>query len=83
MNNNFTLYPMEYRLTRCLVCSEPIENHKRFTAEDIEAVKGATFEKPINGYRSPLSPKLIGEWKSHEPMEWPERIAMKQKERKQ
>lgn len=66
------LYPLEYRQTRCLVCSEPLANHRRFTVEDIASTAGATYEKPINGHRSPLSPTLIGQWKSHEPMPWKE-----------
>jgi hypothetical protein len=67
---NLELYPLEYRRTRCLKCAKPISEHGVFTAELIERVKGATYEKPIEGYRAPVSPTLIGQWLTHEPMPW-------------
>lgn len=66
----FELYPLEYRRTRCLMCAKPLREHRKFTQADIDASKGATYENPVNGYRAPLSPTLIGQWMHHEPMPW-------------
>lgn len=66
------LYPLEYRKTRCLQCARPLAEHRRFTKSDIEASAGATFKQPVNGYRAPLSPTLIGQWIGHAPMPWKE-----------
>lgn len=52
----------------CLKCNRPLEQHQKITAELVEAVKGATYDKPVLGYRSPLSPLTIGMWVSHDPM---------------
>lgn len=67
-------YTLEYRLSRCLRCSRPLTEHRRWTAETIAATAGATCEKPINGCRAPVSTKCIGQWIGHDPMLWPERI---------
>lgn len=68
-------YPPEYRLTRCLQCSRPLAEHRKFTQADIDASAGATWANPRNGYWSPLSPSLIGrDWvNGHAPMPWPEK----------
>jgi len=54
--------------TVCLKCNRPLEHHKQITAELVESVKGATFDKPILGFRSPLSPLTVGQWIGHDPM---------------
>lgn len=66
------LYPLQYRLTACLQCGRPTAEHRRYTDADIQDSKGATFTNPVNGYRSPLSPIIIGQWIGHQPMPWPE-----------
>jgi len=64
------IYTEEYKRTRCLKCAQLLSDHRRFTQADIDAAKGATYHNPVNGYRAPLSPSLIGQWMSHEPMPW-------------
>lgn len=66
------LYPLEYRMTRCLKCAHLLSEHRRYEQSDIEASKGATYHNPVNGYLAPLSQSVIGEWVGHEPMPWPE-----------
>lgn len=63
-------YTTQYRKGRCVQCGKLLTEHYKFTAEDIEASKGATYHKPIKGWFAPLSPELIGCWQSHEPMHW-------------
>lgn len=64
------IYTEEYRRTRCVQCGKPLTEHRRFTAQDIEDSKGATYDQPRNGYRAPVSPVCIGRWISHDPMPW-------------
>jgi hypothetical protein len=52
----------------CLRCNRPLEHHRRITAEIVASSQGATYEKPVNGFRAPLSPVTIGQWLYHEPM---------------
>lgn len=54
--------------TVCLKCNRPLEQHKQITAELVARVAGATYGNPIEGFRSPLSPKTIGQWVGHDPM---------------
>lgn len=70
-------YSLEYRQTACLRCGKPLAEHRYYTLHDVMDSQGATYEVPVNGYRSPISPKVIGQWIGHEPMPWPEHTALK------
>lgn len=63
-------YTAEYRRTCCVQCGRPLAEHRRYTAEDVAKSAGATWQRPVNGNPSPLSPKVIGQWVGHAPMPW-------------
>jgi hypothetical protein len=57
----------------CLACNKPVDQHLKWTAEDIDASAKATFAFPVilpNGYKAlgPTSPKCIGQYVGHDPV---------------
>lgn len=52
----------------CLKCNRPLELHKKYTAEFVEAVRGATYHAPILGHYAPIGAGSIGQYMGHDPM---------------
>jgi len=58
---------------KCLSCNQPVDGHRKYTAEDIVASESATFGSPVllpSGTKalSPLSPTLVGKFIGHDPV---------------